>query len=106
MKTGHRDFRLWGSVINHNVVGVILLWFYHTLENIVQNKFSLPKYNTLVEVLFNCSAIAKVCHKSECLGDWLDHSISVSLACIKQKITADVTQQIMASHMGVVRLLT
>ena len=37
IKAGHRDFRFLGSVITLNVVGAILLCYYHNLENIFQN---------------------------------------------------------------------
>ena len=37
IKAGHRDFRVFGSVITFNVMGVILFCYYHNLENIFQN---------------------------------------------------------------------
>ena len=66
IKAGHRDFRFLGSVIALNVVGVILLWYYHNLENIFQNKFFNSKYNTEVVVIFYCSVTTKLLHMPDC----------------------------------------
>ena len=40
IKTGHRAFRFLGSVITPSIVGAILHWCYHNLQNIFQNELS------------------------------------------------------------------